>query len=489
MRYISRIGLNLLFFSLTFCSCKKLVEIDSPETSISSKNVFNNDATAIGAITSLYSNLSSGSIKDPGELISLSCVSSLSADDLDYYPLAGNITLNAYYQNTLTSVNVSYSGAGYWGRAYERLYLVNTAIEELLNSKNLNPKVKQQLLGEARFMRAFYYFYLVNLYGDIPLVLSTDYNINALITKSPKSDVYQQIIIDLKEAQDLLSGKYLKSDGLTAYADGAEERVRPTNWAATALLARTYLYIGQWTNAEEAATLVLSNTAQYQLASLDQVFLKNNNEAIWQLQPTFKDANTFDADLFVIPDAGPNGDHPVYLSDDLWNYFEPNDLRKTAWLGSVVSNGITYHYPYKYKVIRSNASNVLVTEYNTVLRVGEQCLIRAEARAHQGELSDAIDDLDKIRGRAGLALIKDISPTIGKTDLIDLIIMEKRRELFTEWGHRWLDLKRIGKVDEVMTNITPRKGNGTAWKSNQQYYPISLNELKLNPNLSPTPGY
>lgn len=481
------IVLGLWFTSMFFSGCKKLVEVDGPETSISSKNVFDNNATAIGAITSLYTNLSSGGLTDPAELTSLSCIASLSADDLAYYDLAGNNTLGFYYQNALTNSNSG--GGGYWGRTYQRIYLVNTAIEEISASTKLNPNVKQQLLGEARFMRAFYYFYLVNLYGDIPLVLSTDYKVNDLITKSSRPLIYQQIITDLKGAQNLLNDKYLNSDALTAYVNGAEERVRPTKWAAIALLARAYLFLGQWTDAEESASSIISNTTQYQLTSVNQVFLKNNKETIWALQPVLFGYNTVDASIFVIPAEGPGELNPVFLNEDLMEDFESNDLRKTNWTEKIVANGETYYYPYKYKVIRSNNSSAPVTEYNIVMRLAEQYLIRSEAKARQGNLSGAISDLDKIRERAGLMLIKDTNPNIGKERLIDLIVTEKRAEFFTEWGHRWLDLKRTGKVDEVMAIMTLKKGNNSGWKSYQQYYPITLDELKLNPSLTPTPGY
>ncbi len=113
-------------------------------------------------------------------------------------------------------------------------------------------------------------------------------------------------------------------------------------------------------------------------------------------------------------------------------------------------------------------------------------LIRAEAKARQDNLSGAISDIDKVRDRAGLSLIGDTNPGMSKESLIELILNEKRLEFFAEWGHRWLDLKRTEKMDEVMTSITPKKGNPTGWKTYQQYYPISLGELLANPNLSPT---
>lgn len=477
--------LILIFSACILSSCRKLVEIDGPATSVSSKNVYSTDATAVGAITSLYVNLSNGIPTSPQELSSLSIIAGLSADELDYYPALGNDGLAVYYQNALTSSNVSND---FWGNIYQRLYLINAALEGLRSSSGLTPAVKQHLMGEAYFMRAFYYFYLINLYGDVPLVLSTDYTINAVIRRTAKTQVYEQIVADLKASQSLLGNGYLKGDGITEYSPGSEERVRPNRWAATALLARTYLFMGKWADADAAAAQVLSNQMQFQLEALDKVFLKNNREAIWQLQPTAKGYNTQEAQVFILPAEGPGG-HPVYLSNELLKDFEAGDQRRINWVGSVNANRTVYYYPYKYKIRASSGTDVPVNEYSTVMRVGELYLIRAESKARQNSLSDAISDLDQIRNRAGLPLIKNTNPGINQEDLVNLILKEKRIEFFTEWGHRWLDLKRIAKVDEVMAKVTPKKSNASNWKSYQQYYPIWYYELQSNPNLTQTAGY
>jgi len=481
-----RIILTLLLAVFGLCSCKKLVEVDGPITSVNSKNAYSDNATAIGAITSLYINLSTANPTFPQELVGVSCVTGLSADEFDYYSGAGNQSLAVYYKNDLNSINVS---TDFWGTAYQRLYIVNEALEGLESSQGLSPAVKQHLTGEAYFMRAFYYFYLVNLYGDVPLVLSTDYTINALIKRSAKALVYSQIVTDLKEAQNLLGDNYLKGDGITAYPIGSEERVRPTKWAATALLARVYLFMQDWSNAETQASIVLANVGQFHLESLDKVFLKNNFEAIWQLQPTINFTNTIEANVFIIPQEGPSGSNPVYLSRELLEDFEIGDQRKNSWIGDVNVNGTVYYYPYKYKVKASSVTNTAVTEYSTVMRLAELYLIRAESRAKLNKLSDAISDVDQIRKRAGLGLVHNTNPTISKDDLITLILKENRIEFFTEWGHRWFDLKRNNKIDEVMSKVTPKKNSGGAWKSYQQYYPIYFYELLSNPNLTQTLGY
>jgi len=429
--------------------------------------------------------MSSGFLDYPKELTSLSCIAGLSSDELTLFNGSNNDVLMAFFQNNLTRMN----GGEYWTNTYQRLYVVNSAIEGLSDAVELTPAVKRQLMGEAKFMRAFYYFYLVNLYGNVPLVLTTNYKVNALIAKTPKKLVYEQVIADLKEAQSLLNDQYIKGDGLTPYTAGSEERVRPTKWAASAMLARTYMYLNDWANAEIQAGLVLGNSTLFNLESLDKVFLKNNKEAIWQLQPVISGYNVNDAFLFLLTPAGPSGSNPVYLRKSLVDSFEPDDQRRNQWINSVTVHDETYYYAYKYKIAPSNDYNVSISEYSTVIRLAELFLIRSEARAHLGNLEGAIADLDEIRKRAGLSTIRKNNPTINQADLIGSVLKERRLEFFTEWGHRWLDLKRTNMIDGIMSKITPEKAQGAPWRSYQQLYSISNLDILRNPNLVQNQGY
>src|SRR5690606_25959173 len=99
--------------------------------------------------------------------------------------------------------------------------------------------------------------------------INLDYSTNSLLSRTTKEQVYQQIIADLKKAQELLSSDYLKGDALTAYSSGTEERVRPTKWAATTLLARTYLYMREWAAAEFESTKVINHTPLFNLEPLN----------------------------------------------------------------------------------------------------------------------------------------------------------------------------------------------------------------------------
>ncbi|PSL48357.1 putative outer membrane starch-binding protein [Chitinophaga niastensis] len=476
--------LMMLIFLLNIFGCKKLLEINAPVTSTNAANVYNSDATAAAVLTGIYAKTSL-SLRGDG-LASLSLFPALSADELTLYGGSSNRQAE-YIEYYLNSLNKSIAGGtDFSNSTYLTIFITNSAIEGLTQSTGLTPAVKQHLLGEAKFMRAFCYFYLVNLYGDVPLATGTDYTVNALLPRTIKAKVYQQIIVDLKEAQELLTDGYVAADALTS----ANDRLRPNKWASTALLARVYLYTEDWANAEIQATKIINNSSLYNLNTLNNVFLNTSTETIWQLQPVSNPgliSNTQDAKLFVLPSTGPTTEYqyPVYLSNNVVTSFEPGDQRKINWVDSVVVNKdslttITYYYPYKYKVIAPNAP---VTEYTVVLRLAEQYLIRAEARAQQGNITGAASDLNVIRNRAGLLNTTEST----KPGLLTTILHERQVELFTEWGHRWLDLKRSNIVDTVMSKVTPQKGG--IWNSNWQWYPFILSDLLSDPNLVQNPGY
>src|SRR5262249_35037605 len=116
----------------------------------------------------------------------------------------------------------------------------------------------------------------------------------------------------------------------------------------------------------------------------------------------------------------------------------------------------------------------------------EQYLIRAEARVYQNNLSGAIDDLNVVRQRAGLPLLAN---SLDQHKVLSAILHERQVELFSEWGHRWFDLKRTGSIDSVMSAMTPIKSKGGVWKSYQQLYPLPWNDVLGDPNLVQNPGY
>jgi hypothetical protein len=216
------------------------------------------------------------------------------------------------------------------------------------------------------------------------------------------------------------------------------------------------------------------NSKKYHLVDdLDQVFLANSPEAILQFIPVSPFFNTAEGFSFIPFSSSAK---PAYaLTPFLLNAFETGDLRKSAWLDSNVVNGEVYYYPHKYKVRFASA----VTEYNMVLRLAEQYLIGAEARAELNDITGSRLYLNKVRNRAGLP-----NTTATTTEgLVAAVLHERQVELFTEWGSRWFDLKRTGRIDDVLGK---EKNN---WTATDALYPIPFNEIKINPFLTQNPGY
>jgi hypothetical protein len=331
------------------------------------------------------------------------------------------------------------------------------------------------------------------------LILSTNYEQNRSATRASVAQVYNQIIQDLKDAEGLLTSEYVNHTGAII-----TERYRPNKHAVQTLLARAYLYRGDWANAEAAATSVISQTARYDLeTNLDNIYRQAaSKEVIWNFAPFVSSAGVTTVysgegkhyspallKLQAVPPQSFAYEISTYLNDGIVNAFESGDKRKTDWLESVTAEGKTYFFPFKYKTGLFVLSTV--QEYTVILRLAEVYLIRAEARARQGNANGAIQDVDVIRTRASLA------GTTAATDahMMAAIEQERRVELFTEWGHRWFDLKRwpgrntpgINRAEEVMSVVTPLKGG--LWNKNWLLLPIPATDIVNNPNLEQNPGY
>jgi hypothetical protein len=460
-----QLKINLSVFVVSVCgllatsSCKKFVEIPPPPHQVISDVVFANDATATAAVLGIYHEMMNNSLQFSAA--STTIYAGMYADELRYYSPSAR---DPFINSLLTEDTHGLLSSSFWAAAYRYIYVSNVCLEKLESSSSITSSLKNSLIGEVKFIRAFCYLNLVNLFGDVPLELTSDYRINSTIGRTPVSQVYNQVINDLTGAAENLPVNYTGSD-----------RVRPNKWAAVALLARAYLYTGDWVNSEAAATSIISSGMYTLPSNLSSVFKKTSTETIWQLQPVNTLWNTWEGREFVPPSATAA---PGYLlQPGLLSAFETNDNRKTAWVGTLVYSGQSYYYPNKYKVYGNGAP---ITENYVVLRLAELYLIRAEARAKQNNLTGSIDDLNIIRTRAGL-------PGTTASDQASLLIAvenERRIELFIEWGHRWFDLKRTGRANAVIGSLKP-----STWQPLHVLWPIPINQINANPALIQNPGY
>jgi len=448
-----KIIIPLLLFAMV--ACNKMLEVNPPRGRINASLVFEDDVTALSAVSGMYAQMIKTNLQFSS--VGITLFTGLSSDEI--FNSTGNSSYDEFRNNSLSSAN-NVVRTNLWLPAFQIIYQANSIIEGLENSTKISPSVKSQLLGEATFVRAFCNFYLVNLYGEIPLLNTTEYQFTSQAARQPIVTVYESIVKGLKTAQQLLT---------TAYPSPG--KVRANKHTVTALLARVYLYMQDWANAEKEASDVIASGQYSLLNSLNNVFLANSNEAIWQLMPVSTTINTYEGNLFIS-----TGTIPAYpITSSLINSFASNDQRKANWTKSVIVTGNTHYYPYKYKV---KAATTL-TEYYTVLRLAEQFLIRAEARTRQNNYSDARADINIIRTRAGVANTN--ANTIA--ELLQVIEHERQAELFCEWGHRWFDLKRTGRADAI---LSPLK---TDWQPTDALYPIPFLEIQRNPFLTQNPGY
>jgi hypothetical protein len=447
-------------------SCEDFVEVDVSDNKIVSEMVFGSDETANSAVTGIYNELFKAEFSNGG-FYSVSLLGGLSADE--FRTTALNEELLEFGENEILAEN-SYNLL-LWSSAYNIIYMCNAVMDGLEKYDGVSSAMKVQLLGETAFVRAFVYLYLVNLYGEVPLILSPDYRTNALASRSDAQEIYKSIISDLEMAITNLGDTFLEG-----------QRIRPNKFTALALLARVHLYRENWEKAEEASTQVIGSTSNFDLVNnLDEVFLANSKEAIWQITPAGGGLSfaTNEGRILILTSPPPDSQKPVALTNDLIGSYADVDIRKEHWIGKLDTEDEVYHYPFKYKV---NSADV-ITEYSMVLRLAEQYLIRAEARAQLGKISESISDLNKIRARANIGTISAMAPIIGRDQLLDSLHLERRRELFTEWGHRWLDLKRTERASDVLGSIK------TSWQTSDGLYPIPESEIDKNPNLEQNNGY
>jgi hypothetical protein len=438
------------FILQVFSGCKKFIEVPAPDSRFSTPNVFSDETTAQAAMAGIYS-----SLWDRGFFMAL--YGGLSADEFtDYSFSASRVEFN---QNELEASNPEI--AGLWGYFYNTIYQCNAVIEGLEKNQGVPETVKKQLTAEALSVRSFCYYYLLEFWGPVPLLLSTDYEKNAQAPRTATDAIFRQLLADLQLAAPDLPETY--SSG---------ENARVTHWANLAMQSRIYACLRDWPGVESVTTEILDQS-QFALAGdLDSVFLHNSPEAIWQLEPQDPGMNTYEGNQFILnstPDV-------VALTGNLLSAFEVGDQRSVDWVGLITVDGVDYAYPFKYKEISATDP---IREYAMVLRLGEQLLLRAEARAEQNNLSGALDDLNQLRRRAGLA----DEVAADQQSLLSAVTREHQVELFSEWADRWIYLKRTGQLQTVLSAAKPQ------WQASDSLYPIPLSELKNDPVLTQNAGY
>jgi hypothetical protein len=438
MKNITRIIFCLLV--AVAVSCKKIISVGTPSNKVTIANIMADSSLLDAALRNIYISL------DNYEG-AFSPYNALYTDDLVTTSAIESYT--DYQGNTVSSSD--YNLDAVWKNLYSVIYQSN-AILAGINSSTLPPALKQRVRGEADFLRAYSYFYLVNTWGDVPLLISPDVNSSALARRSPSDSVYTLLLQDLKEASASLPASYQGG-----------QKIRATRWAAMTLLARASLYKGDYENAMAYADSVIRSGMFSLVSDFSQLNLANSSESILQVwnQNGFSPLGSF-----LLPYS--SATVPTFVaSPSLMGAFEVGDERLSDWIASDTVSGVTYYYVKKYN---NRTTNVALPEYTCLLRLAEPYLVRAEAEANLGQLSEATADINLVRERAGLP---DLPADLDLLQLMAAILHERQVEFFTENGQRFFDLKRYGLIDNVLGNEKP------GWKSDFSLYPIPLQEVTL----------
>ena len=380
----------------------------------------------------------------------------------------------------------------------------NTVLENV-PSLNITQELKDRCIGEAKFLRAHYYFILVQLFGDVPMITTTPKPGDDLKpSRTAKSTIYSEVIIpDLKEAIELLP----KREDYSGSDIG-----RASKGAAAGMLAKVYLTLGMYKESLEMSNLVesLGYTLNKSYSDCFGGEAKNKNTA----------ESLFEVQYFGLTKAGfwSDDNQACWLSAYMgprnsgwvagaygWNQptkefvslYEDTDLRKdltVLYEGGPTFDGKVYKSTMSntgYNVRKFLVSLTVAPDYNTnsasviVLRYADVLLMKAEALNELGKTSEAIEPLFEVRKRAGLDNRADLE-TLSQNQMRAKIRDERRIELAFE-GNRWFDMIRwdngqyaldflhsIGKINATNKNLL---------------LPIPQKEIDTNPNLKQNPGY
>ena len=399
------------------------------------------------------------------------------------------------YFSTVTSANTNLQRD--WQELYNDIRAANAVLDNVPNITDpaLNPTRKNQILGEARFLRAMHYYWLVTEWGDCPIILSVNNGGNLSPSRNTASEVYAQIISDLKFADSILDAKPFNG-----------QLGRATKGAAEAMLAKTYAQMGDYADCLTYCNDVI-NSGTYSLvtgfANLWGLANKNNPESIFELQANAIAYGFFGFEIFdfVATDGYPKRD---IASANLINAFKAagDTLERYKITFNWQIPGAAFTMPpnawdpsqpipfmNKYPDANGyNSANDIV-----LLRLADIILLAAEANNQLGNTTTAVTQLNQIRTRAGLPN----TTANSKADLALAILSERQLELVFECT-RWNDLQRADangtiNIITLMSNQFDSHGNNLNYNmasdKHQYIFPIPQQDMLLNKNLTQNPGY
>ncbi|GAB4025552.1 RagB/SusD family nutrient uptake outer membrane protein [Spirosoma koreense] len=471
------VAILVLLSGLTACE----VLDQTPQSNFTPDNFYRNADDAKAAVSTVYDPLNSANMY--GQVMWI--LQDQATDDAEWGNgrSTANQPKNDLDKYTFTPATSTFQSL--WTTVYQGINRANTVIARV-PAIPMDNALKAQYVAEAKFLRGFYYFTLVRLFGGVPLQVTEVTSLSNLnIGRASVEDVYKQIIADFTEAEGVLPVKFSGAD-----------LGRATKGAAKAFLAKVYLTRQEWAKASAKAKEVMDMGVYDLWTNFGDAFLlanKNGKEAVFEMQalgggvgegslmqgymrPNFDRVNGV---------AG-FGDDPV--TENLYKTYNPADKRRDVTIklysastnpaapASVVFPG----YVYKYLDPTATGNNDGSNNY-PIIRYSDVLLMYAEALNEQGAgNAEAYTAVNRIRKRAGLPDLAGLS----QDQFRDAVLLERRLELAFE-GHRWYDLVRTKRLISAM-----KAQNPTILVEERHYlFPIPQTERDVNPALEQNPGY
>ncbi|MDO7172943.1 RagB/SusD family nutrient uptake outer membrane protein [Mariniflexile sp. AS56] len=446
----------------------------------------------------------------------------LRSDEFNVFPFGSNTAMSTFQGNPGDRWATEP-----WQELYKSIARCNNIIINVTEEGIADKTTRDNLVGQAYFLRAFDYWYLANLYGNVPLITELPDLDNLLVKQATSDVIWAQIISDLEMAENMLPENWTGDD-----------LGRPTSGAATALKGKSYLYMKQYGPAVTALNSLVGKYSLLPGAQFGDNFTttnENNSESIFELQFLGQDTFVWGSDIpgtgsmgnfhidYAPPTKSPDRSHVV--NPWLKGLFEANGdtTRRNETLvydyaGATGYGGVAFATDMAADIAVANDAGVEpifsrkysgmdLGERSTVdflgtnvgnnwriIRYADVLLMLAEALNEDARTSEAVPFVDMVRDRAGLASIAGTTPGINQTDMRQAIIEERAMELAGE-GHRFFDLVRWGLADDYMGATSlhgnhPKSLSGGAFQNGKhELIWIPDSERDANPNLNQNPGY
>ncbi len=438
-----------LFLLLTVSSCNQFLDV-KPKESISDAVKITDQNSALTALRGVYSALANSDYYGT----SFQSIGYLSGDNIQW--TGSQSQVQEFINHKVNADNSTI--AAVWIAIYRTINRANNVLAKVptVTDPTLTTALKNQYVGEAYAIRALAYFDLARTFGGVPLITKptekpTD---NVGIKRSSQAETYAQVLKDLEAAEPLLPA--------------TTDRYRVTQKTVFALKSRYYLYQKDYVKAEDYATRIISDAVNYKLVKPFGTFFQN--DARGTAESVFE--------LFY------NGTTEVNAHRNQWQPQTTGGTRQWAPNDALVAllNNPTIGGTRSTLIAKDNQNRWYGNLYyrnpasdpTYIFRTAESYLIRAEARAQQDKLADALTDLNAVRDRAGLTAL-----TTSTKDAVLLAVENERRVEFALEPHRWFDLVRTGRAAAVLNVTDP----------NRYLLPIPVQQRLSDPTLEQNPGY